>query len=531
MSEPWPAGSRRFATAVDPSIAADFSQDTIWVWLVKAVAILVFLLTSVLIAIWFERKVVARMQVRPGPNVHGPFGLLQSLADAMKLLLKEDITVKAADKLVYLLAPMISVFCALLTFAVIPFGPAVTVLGVRRRCSSPTCRSRRCTCSRARRSASTASCSAAGPPAPPTRCSGSVRSTAQVISYELAMGLSLVSVFILAGSMSTSQIVASQQRPVVGAAAAAGVRHLRHLDDRRDEPAAVRPARGRGRARVRLHDRVLVDEVRVVLPRRVHQHDQRLGGRHDPLPRRLARPVAAVRDRRRGPQHGLVARAVVPREDVDVHVPVRLGPRHAPAAALRPVHEVRLEDPHPRRARLGRHGRRRAGRPAVHRRGPADAAAGPRRRDARVRRDLLPASRSGRSRRPRGRPPASSTRSPAATRCRRCPARRCRPRRAVGRDWPPAAPTGGSTSTATATPPTGTPAAGTDGAPTTDPTPTRRCSVADTREPEPTGRRDVTPRPARAGTSAPPRRRRRTRRRSRPRRGSGRCSRPSRGSG
>lgn len=52
----------------------DFSNDTFWTYLVKAVLILVFLLTSVLIAIWFERKVVARMQVRPGPNVHGPFG-------------------------------------------------------------------------------------------------------------------------------------------------------------------------------------------------------------------------------------------------------------------------------------------------------------------------------------------------------------------------------------------------------------------------------------------------------------------------
>src|SRR5690606_33496388 len=67
----------------DP-VTADFSNDVFWVWLLKAVAIAVFLLTSVLIAIWLERKVVARMQVRPGPNVHGPFGLLQSLADAMK---------------------------------------------------------------------------------------------------------------------------------------------------------------------------------------------------------------------------------------------------------------------------------------------------------------------------------------------------------------------------------------------------------------------------------------------------------------
>ena len=108
---------RILGEAVAP-VTADFSNDTWWIWLIKAVAIVVFLLTSVLFAIWFERKVVARMQVRPGPNVHGPFGLLQSLADAMKLLVKEDMTVKAADKLVYIVAPMIAVFCSLLTFAV-----------------------------------------------------------------------------------------------------------------------------------------------------------------------------------------------------------------------------------------------------------------------------------------------------------------------------------------------------------------------------------------------------------------------------
>ncbi len=199
------------AAVVDPSITADFSQDNIWVWLVKAVAILVFLLTSVLIAIWFERKVVARMQVRPGPNVHGPFGLLQSLADAMKLLLKEDITVKAADKLVYLLAPMISVFCALLTFAVIPFGPAVTVLGVTtplQLTDLPVATLYVLACASVGVYGIVLGGWSSGSTYP---LLGSVRSTAQVISYELAMGLSLVSVFILAGSMSTSQIVDSQR--------------------------------------------------------------------------------------------------------------------------------------------------------------------------------------------------------------------------------------------------------------------------------------------------------------------------------
>ncbi len=109
---------------------ADFSNDVFWVWLLKAVGIIVFLLLSVLIAIWFERRVVGRMQLRPGPNVHGPFGLFQSLGDAMKLLLKEDITVKAADKVIYIVAPVIAVFCSLLTYAVIPFGPEVSIFGV-----------------------------------------------------------------------------------------------------------------------------------------------------------------------------------------------------------------------------------------------------------------------------------------------------------------------------------------------------------------------------------------------------------------
>jgi NADH-quinone oxidoreductase subunit H len=198
--------------AANPGVTADFSQDNGWVWLIKAVVILVFLLVTVLMAIWFERKVVARMQVRPGPNVHGPFGLLQSLADAMKLLLKEDITVKAADKFLYLLAPMISVFCALLTFAVIPFGPAVHIFGIvtpLQLTDVPVA---------VLYILATASVGVYGivlggwSSGSTYPLLGAVRSTAQVISYELAMGLSLVSVFILAGSMSTSQIVATQQQ-------------------------------------------------------------------------------------------------------------------------------------------------------------------------------------------------------------------------------------------------------------------------------------------------------------------------------
>jgi len=195
-------------------VAADFSHDTVWLAVVKAVLILVFLLVSVLMAIWFERKVVGRMQSRPGPNVHGPFGLLQSISDAMKLLLKEDITVKAADKLVYLLAPMISVFCSLLVFAVIPFGPAVRIpftslVTPLQLTDLPVAVLYILAAASVGVYGIVLGGWSSGSTYP---LLGAVRSTAQVISYELAMGLSLVSVFLLAGSMSTSQIVDSQRQ-------------------------------------------------------------------------------------------------------------------------------------------------------------------------------------------------------------------------------------------------------------------------------------------------------------------------------
>jgi NADH-quinone oxidoreductase subunit H len=203
--------NRLLAATGDP-VVADFSHDQWWVWLVKAVLLLVFLLVSVLIAIWFERRVVGRMQLRPGPNVHGPFGLLQSLADAMKLLVKEDITVRAADLLVYLVAPMVSVFCALLTYAVIPMGPEVNFFGIHtplQLTDFPVAVLYILACTSVGVYGIVLGGWSSGSTYP---LLGSVRSTAQVISYELVMGLSLVSVFIVAGSMSTSQIVDSQTR-------------------------------------------------------------------------------------------------------------------------------------------------------------------------------------------------------------------------------------------------------------------------------------------------------------------------------
>ena len=95
--------------AVPPSAGAagleQFGHDPWWLILIKAVLIFVILVLLTLFNIWFERRVVARMQHRIGPNVNGPFGLLQSLADGVKLALKEDIIPKAADKVVFLARP------------------------------------------------------------------------------------------------------------------------------------------------------------------------------------------------------------------------------------------------------------------------------------------------------------------------------------------------------------------------------------------------------------------------------------------
>ena len=201
-----------FETPGVPGIKADFSQDNGWVYLIKAVLILVFLLTSVLFALWFERRLVARMQVRPGPNVHGPLGLFQAIADAVKLLIKEDITVKAADKVVYIIAPIISVFCSFLVFAVIPFGPEVRIpftdfVTPAQLTDFPVAVLYILACAALGVYGIVLGGWSSGSTYP---LLGGVRSTAQVISYELAMGLALVSVFIVAGSMSTSEIVESQ---------------------------------------------------------------------------------------------------------------------------------------------------------------------------------------------------------------------------------------------------------------------------------------------------------------------------------
>ncbi len=187
-----------------------FGHDVWWVIGLKTLLIFLVLVLLTLFNIWWERKVVARMQHRIGPNVHGPFGLLQSLADGVKLALKEDLTPKAADKLVFIIAPVIAVIPAFVTFAVIPFGPEVNFFGERtplQLTDMPVA----VLFVMAIASIGIYGIVLGGWSSGSTySLLGGLRSSAQMISYEVAMGLALVSVFMYAGSMSTSEIVAAQ---------------------------------------------------------------------------------------------------------------------------------------------------------------------------------------------------------------------------------------------------------------------------------------------------------------------------------
>ncbi|WDZ86339.1 NADH-quinone oxidoreductase subunit NuoH [Micromonospora cathayae] len=193
----------------DPTLA-DFGKDPWWLVLVKILFAFVFALVGTLLGVWFERRVVGFMQVRPGPNQLGPFGLLQTLADGLKMAFKEDILPKAADKVVYFFAPAISVICAVTALSVIPFGPMVSIFG-HQTPLQVTDVSVAVLVVLAFSSLAVYGIVLGGWASGSTySLLGGLRSTAQLISYEVALGLSVVAVFMTAGTMSTSGIVAAQ---------------------------------------------------------------------------------------------------------------------------------------------------------------------------------------------------------------------------------------------------------------------------------------------------------------------------------
>ncbi len=175
--------------------------------MIKIIVIFGGVMGSLAYLTWIERKVIARVQMRPGPTRVGPFGLLQPIADGLKFLFKEDVIPVNANRFLYIAAPVVSLIPALLAFSVIPFGPwlqitdlsvgllfifAITSLGVYG--------------------------IALGGWASNSKypLMGAIRSSAQMISYELSLTLSVVGVLMIANTLSLNQLVLSQQRAWLG---------------------------------------------------------------------------------------------------------------------------------------------------------------------------------------------------------------------------------------------------------------------------------------------------------------------------
>ncbi len=203
--------------AVDPLFLGGVGLEEVIIVAIKVVAAFTLLLLSVVFMIWFERKLISDMQNRIGPNVAGPFGVLQTLADGLKLFFKEDLLPAQSRRLVFKLAPYLSLVPAFITFAVVPVGgnfhdkqgvvswwgnpthlqvadPPVGVLLIL-----------------AMSSVAVYGIMLAGwSSGSKYPLLGSVRASAQVVSYEAALGLSFLSVILVAGSLSTHEIVSTQ---------------------------------------------------------------------------------------------------------------------------------------------------------------------------------------------------------------------------------------------------------------------------------------------------------------------------------
>jgi NADH-quinone oxidoreductase subunit H len=195
-------------TYPDPTL---FGHDPWWLILAKSVGIFGFLVLTVLAAILLERKILGRMQLRFGPNRVGPRGLLQSLADGVKLALKEGLIPAGVDKWIYLAAPVISVIPAFMAFAVIPLGGEVSIFGHRtalQLTDLPVAVLYILAVTSIGVYGIVLAGWASGSVYP---LLGGLRSSAQVVSYEIAMALSFAAVFIYSGTMSTSGIVAAQE--------------------------------------------------------------------------------------------------------------------------------------------------------------------------------------------------------------------------------------------------------------------------------------------------------------------------------
>ena len=192
-----------------------FGTDPWWLVLIKVVVLFVVLLVWTIFNVWYERRLVGKMQHRLGPIMNGPFGLGQALADGMKLLIKEDFRPKSADRVLFTLAPLIAGTAAFSAWAVIPFGGEVEIFGVRTRLQGTDLPISVLVILAVASVGIYGFVLAGWSSNSPYSLLGALRSTAQMISYELSMGLALVAVFLYSKSMSTSEIVAAQGQPLL----------------------------------------------------------------------------------------------------------------------------------------------------------------------------------------------------------------------------------------------------------------------------------------------------------------------------
>lgn len=204
--------------ALDPLLEGNLLWAPLLIVLVKVLIVFVVGLVATMLMVWFERKAIAGMQNRIGPNKTGPFGILQTLADGIKLFFKEDLFPSRADRFVFALAPFLSFVPAFLAFAIIPLGGdfrdgssgEVTLFGqvTRIQLADPPIG---VLFALAVSSIAVYGIMLAGwSSGSKYPLLGSVRASAQMVSYEAALGLSLACVLLLAGTLSTSGIVAAQ---------------------------------------------------------------------------------------------------------------------------------------------------------------------------------------------------------------------------------------------------------------------------------------------------------------------------------
>ena len=196
--------------AGDPLFADGVDLTVVLIVVAKTVVVFGAMLVSVLLLIWFERKLIADMQDRVGPARAGPFGVLQTLADGIKLFFKEDFLPTKADRRVYRLAPYLATVPAFLSFAIVPIGGTVTIAGrqTRLQLADPPIG---ILFLLAMSSIAVYGVMLAGwSSGSKYPLLGAVRGSAQMVSYEAALGLSVVAVVLVTGSLVTSDIVAGQ---------------------------------------------------------------------------------------------------------------------------------------------------------------------------------------------------------------------------------------------------------------------------------------------------------------------------------